>query len=84
MASVDFLGVIAAVLVNISFIPQFIKSWKTKKTGDISLVMYIVYTAGILLWLIYGLIIKNIPIILSNGVGLILILSVLYLKIRYG
>lgn len=84
MASVDFLGVIAAVLVNVSFIPQFIKSWKTKKTGDISLVMYVVYTAGILLWLIYGSIIKNIPIILSNGVGLILILSVLYLKIRYG
>lgn len=84
MELVTFIGVVAAILVNVSFIPQFIKSWKTKKTDDISIMMYIVYTSGILLWLIYGIAIKNIPIILSNSVGLFLVLSVLYLKIKYG
>jgi len=84
MALIDIIGIIAAIIVNISFIPQFIKSWKTKKTEDISIMMYLIYTMGILLWLIYGVTIKNIPIIFSNLIGLSLLLSVLYLKIKYG
>ena len=78
------LGIIAALLVNIAFFPQFLKSWKTKKTDDISMAMYVVYTAGVVLWLIYGIIIKNLPIILSDTIGLVLVSSVLYMKVRYG
>lgn len=84
MGLIDIIGILAAILVNVSFIPQFIKSWKTKKTADISIMMYIIYTSGILLWLIYGAIIKNISIIFSNLIGLSLLLPVLYLKIKYG
>ena len=84
MDGITILGLIAAVLVNIAFVPQAIKSWKTKKTDDLSLLMYFVYITGIGLWLIYGIITAQYPIIFSESVGLILVFSVLYLKIRYG
>lgn len=83
MVWITVIGIVAAILVNIAFLPQVIKSWKTKKTEDISLIMYIVYITGVVLWLIYGLVIKNLPIILSDSIGLLLVLSVLYLKIKY-
>jgi MtN3 and saliva related transmembrane protein len=84
MDGVTILGLIAAILVNAAFVPQAIKSWKTKKTEDLSLIMYFVYVTGIGLWLVYGIITVNIPIIFSESIGLLLVFSVLYLKIRYG
>lgn len=84
MDKADIIGFIAAVLVNFAFLPQFIKSWKTKKTDDLSLFMYFVYIAGIGMWLVYGIFTKNMPIIFSKAIGSILVVSVLYLKIRYG
>tara|TARA_Y100000310_G_C20280359_1_gene622306 strand:+ start:197 stop:490 length:294 start_codon:yes stop_codon:yes gene_type:complete len=80
----NILGLIAAVLVNVAFFPQVMKSWRTKKTEDISLIMYTIYITGIVLWLIYGIVTKDIPIIVSEIMGISLVLSVLYLKIRYG
>ena len=72
------------MIVNVAFLPQFIKSWKTKKTDDISLFMYVGYVIGVFMWLIYGIIINNLPIIISDSIGSILVMSVLYLKIKYG
>jgi len=84
MTFTTLLGLIGAILVNVAFLPQFIKSWKTKKTEDISLGMYSVYIVGIIIWLIYGVLIKDIPIIFSEIIGLTLVSSVLYLKLKYG
>ncbi|MBU1037130.1 hypothetical protein KKF32_03775 [Patescibacteria group bacterium] len=83
MDYIDTLGYIAGILVVISLLPQLIKSWKTKSTTNISLWRYIIYIIGLILWIIYAVIIKNNPVALMNFVGLIIAISILYLKIRY-
>lgn len=84
MNFVTLIGLIAATLTTVSFLPQVIKIWKTKSTKDISLGMYLTLTIGVFLWLVYGLLIKDIPIILANGVIFVLALSISILKAKYG
>jgi len=84
MDSVTILGLIAASLTTVSFLPQVIKTWKTKKTKDISLPMYLTFTIGVFLWLIYGLFIMSMPIIYANIITLALSSCILILKIRHG
>ncbi len=84
MAWIDILGYVAGILVVISLLPQVIKSWKTKLTRDISLWRYIIYTIGLILWITYAFIISNGPVGIMNSIGLILALSILYLKIKHG
>ena len=81
---IDILGYVAGILVVISLLPQVIKSWKTKSTKDISLARYIIYATGLVLWVTYAVIIKNGPVAIMNGVGLVLALSILYLKLKHG
>ncbi len=84
MSWVTILGLAAAVCTTTALLPQVLKSWKTKKTEDISLIMYIILITGTLLWLIYGVLIKNIPILAANSVGVIFISSVIILKLKHG
>jgi len=81
---ITILGLLAGTLTTISFVPQVMKTWKFKETKDISLLMYIIFFTGILLWFSYGLLINNVPIIIANGASLVLVSIVLILKIRYG
>lgn len=83
MAYIDILGYIAGILVVISLLPQAIKSWKTKSTQDISLWRYIIYTIGLILWIVYAVIVKNGPVAAMNSVGLLLALFILCLKLKY-
>ena len=83
MSYLLLLGLVAASCTTLAFVPQFFKVWKTRSTHDISLVMYIVICTGVLLWLIYGLIIKDIPLIVANAVTFVLAGSILALKIRF-
>lgn len=76
------IGFIAAILTTASFLPQAIKTIKTKDTKGISLLMYILFSAGILLWFVYGLLIHDIAIILANAVTLIFALIILYYKLK--
>jgi len=78
------LGYVAGTLVVISLLPQVIKSWKTKSTKDISMLRYIIYIIGLILWIIYALIIKNGPVAIMNTIGLFLAISILALKLKYG
>ncbi len=78
------IGLAAAACTTISFLPQMIKSWKTKSTKDVSLPMYVLLVTGTVLWLSYGIILKNLPLILANGVGLSFISLTFFMKIRYG
>ncbi|GBE19556.1 PQ loop repeat protein [archaeon BMS3Abin17] len=80
---ITLLGLTAALLTTISSFPQAIKIIKTKKTEDISLLMYIILTIGVFLWLVYGIIIKDIPIISANVITFGIVVSILSLKIRY-
>jgi len=68
----------------ISLLPQAIKSWKTKSTKDISLMRYVIYVTGLVLWIIYAILIQNGPVAVMNSVGLALAVTILYLKLRYG
>ena len=79
----EVIGFIAAVLTTTAFVPQFIKVWKTRSTQGISLRMYLMLCTGVLLWLVYGFEIRSLPVILANGVTLVLTLAILVLKIRY-
>jgi len=84
MSYIDILGYTAGILVVISLLPQVIKSWKTKSTKDISLLRYVIYVIGLVLWVTYAVIIKNGPVAVMNGLGLVLAVSILYLKIKHG
>ncbi len=78
----DLIGFVAAFLTTASFIPQVIHTLKTKDTSGISLLMYSMFVAGVFLWLIYGILIKNNVIISANIVTLILSGTVLAMKIK--
>lgn len=81
---IDIIGIVAGTCTSMSFIPQIVKILRTKQVRDISLRMYIVLTSGISLWLVYGILIKEFPIILANGAALVLCTTVIIAKIRYG
>lgn len=76
-------GLIAAFCTTISFIPQAVKIIRTKNTKSISLSMYILFTTGVALWLIYGVFIRDIPVIIANGITLVFAGSILYFKLKY-
>ena len=79
----EYIGFFAAICTTVAFFPQAVKVWKSKSTKDISLYMFIIFTTGVFSWLIYGIIISNLPIILANVVTLILSLFILICKLRY-
>ena len=78
---VENLGYIAGFFTTIAFLPQVIKVWRTKSTKDISIWMFLIFTTGVLLWLIYGLLIINYSLIIANTITLILSISILIAKI---
>lgn len=76
-------GMIAAVLTTFSFLPQVLKTVKTKDTSGISLLMYSLSVVGLSLWLVHGVMINDLPLILANSVSVILSAIVLVYKIKY-
>lgn len=76
-------GYLAAAATTISFLPQAFHTIKTKDTKGISLGMYIVYVFGIVMWLTYGILIKDLPIISANTVTLVLTVIILVYKLKY-
>ena len=79
----QILGLIAGGLTTVAFLPQVIKTWKSKSAKDLSLAMFFVFALGTLLWLIYGIIIQQLPIILANSITLALASVLLYFKVRF-
>lgn len=80
---VEILGIIAGTLTTTSFLPQLIKIIKTKSAKDLSLGMFIIFTTGILLWLIYGILTKTLAIIIANSITFLIASTILILKVRY-
>jgi len=78
-----YIGFFAAFCTTIAFLPQAIKVYKTKSTKDISLLMFLIFTIGVLSWLLYGFVINDLPVILANAVTLILSLFILLYKIKF-
>ena len=83
MTSLDILGMTAGCISAITFLPQVIKTWQTKSAADISLLMFTFATVSVILWLIYGIILNNIPIIFTNSMVLLFSLIMLYFKFRF-
>jgi MtN3 and saliva related transmembrane protein len=84
MSAQEWVGGIAATFTTCSFIPQVLRVWRTKHTKDISLLMYTFFTAGVALWLTYGILLGAWPIIVANSITLLLAGTVLALKLRFG
>ncbi len=76
-------GLLAGVLTTTAFLPQLIKTWQTRSADDVSLGMLITLCSGIILWIIYGISIHDIPLIVANSVTFVLAFTILCLKIRY-
>jgi MtN3 and saliva related transmembrane protein len=79
----DIVGTVAACLTTFSFLPQAIKTFRTKDVSGISLSMYSCFTAGVALWLVYGILLMAWPIIIANVITVSLALSILLMKLRY-
>lgn len=83
MNSITLIGLLAGFCTTISFLPQAVKTWQSKSAKDISLGMYSIMCTGVVLWLIYGFLMNDLPILLTNGVTLILACSILYFKLSF-
>jgi MtN3 and saliva related transmembrane protein len=80
---IEWLGVAAGTLTTLSFVPQVVRTWKTKSTEDVSLWMLLAFNGGITLWLTYGILIRKPSIIFANAITLTLALTLLGLKLKY-
>ncbi len=79
-----WLGFIAATLTTAAFVPQALKTLRSRDTRAISLGMYVVFAIGLCFWPAYGIVLGSWPMILSNVVTLVLALLILALKLRHG
>ncbi len=80
----QMVGYVAGFLTTVSFLPQVIKVWKSRSAKDISLGMFVLFTLGVSLWLVYGVMLGGAPIIVANAVTLVLASLVLVAKLRFG
>lgn len=81
MIFVDYIGSIAATCTTMAFIPQAVQSYKTRDLSGISLPMYFIFTLGVAMWLVYGLLKQDWPIIIANTITVALSAMILVLKI---
>ena len=83
MDYVTVMGLAAAALTTVSLFPQLMKVWKTKSTRDISLGMFSLFCIGVFLWFLYGILVKDVPIIIGNSLGLLQGLIIVAFKVKY-
>jgi len=83
MGMTDAIGFLAGALTTIAFVPQALKMYTTKSGKDVSARMLTIFSVGVILWLIYGIMIESVPVILANVATLILSGTIIALKIRY-
>lgn len=79
---IEAVGLLAGTLTTLAFLPQVLKTWRTKRTDDLSLSMLVSFATGVALWLVYGLLIRSLPVILSNVITLLLALVLVAFKLR--
>jgi MtN3 and saliva related transmembrane protein len=83
MDAANLLGLLAGTLTTAAFLPQVIKTWRSRSAGDISLVMFAMFSLGVLLWIVYGFSVGAVPVIVANVITLLLSITILVFKIRY-
>lgn len=80
---IEIIGFVAAILTTSAYLPQAYKIWKSKSADDVSLTMYLVMLLGVILWEIYGLLIQSPPVIVANFVTALILLMILYFKLKH-
>ncbi len=83
MNSLDLLGLVATCFTTSSFVPQVWRIWKTRDVSAISLPSYLIITVGLALWLAYGLLRSDLPLIVANSVMVVLTGAITVMKIRF-
>jgi MtN3 and saliva related transmembrane protein len=83
MNTVSVLGLVAGAFTTIAFLPQVLKTWRSRSAKDLSLGMFTIFTLGVAMWLAYGFMINDLPVILANVVTLILASTLLFFKLRW-
>ena len=83
MSSIQLLGLFAGTLTTAAFLPQVIKTRKSRSAKDLSLGMFSLFCLGVMLWLVYGIMVRDIPVIAANLVTLMLASTLLVFKLRF-
>lgn len=83
MNTIQLLGLAAGCCTTIAFLPQVVKTWKSRSAKDLSLSMFSIFCIGVALWLIYGFMVQDIPVIAANMVTLMLASTLLFFKLRF-
>jgi MtN3 and saliva related transmembrane protein len=83
MTGLDILGLVASVFTTSSFVPQVWRTWKTRDVSGISLPTYLIITIGLALWLIYGILRGDLPLIVANAVMVVLTGAITVMKIVF-
>jgi len=83
MSGTDILGYAAGAITSLTFLPQVIKTWKEKSAKDVSLMMFIIAAVNEVMWIVYGALLNNWVIILTNAIVLAMSLTMIFLKLRY-
>jgi MtN3 and saliva related transmembrane protein len=83
MDNVSLLGLVAGALTTAAFLPQVIKTWRSRSAADVSWLMFGILAVGVALWVVYGWLIRSAPVALANGITLVLVCIMLALKRRY-
>ena len=83
MDATVLIGYLAGTLTTVSFLPQVIRSYKTRSTHDISFKMLLLFGAGMLLWTIYGFLVNSMPIIAANVITFALVVVLMAMKVKY-
>lgn len=83
MNAIQVLGLLAGALTTAAFLPQVVKTWKSRSAKDLSLGMFSLFCLGVAMWLIYGLAVKDVPVIAANLLTLLLASTLLFFKLRF-
>jgi MtN3 and saliva related transmembrane protein len=79
----NLIGLLAGLLTTIAFVPQLLKIYASKSGKDVSGRMFVIFSAGVALWLVYGILIRSLPMIIANVTTLALAIAIMALKLRY-
>lgn len=83
MDPIQIVGLAAGMLTTIAFLPQVLKTWKSRSAKDLSLGMFSLFCLGVALWLAYGILVWDIPVIAANMLTLMLASTLLFFKLRF-
>lgn len=83
MNAIQLVGLVAGTLTTAAFFPQVLKTWKSRSAKDLSLGMFSLFCLGVALWLVYGFMVQDIPVIAANMITLMLASTLLFFKLRW-